>query len=346
MQHSDPHSHPWHISERDFPANGSLKEQLRFLLNYAILAPSKHNTQPWLFHIEDAGVELYADYTRILSVADAHGREMIMSCGAALANLLVALRYFKFSWTMELPTNPGTQHLLARLKVERSNEEPGEEERKLFFALLQRHTNRQAFQRRPVPLRVVQRLEVVARDAGASLAVVRNDEQRVELANLVLSADHALWADQQYRQELAQWIHADESPSLDGIPISALGHADISAYLGQYHLHTLVENTEQTQDEADALKPPVLAVLATVADTWFDWLTAGIALENVLLHARIAGLWASFFSQPTEVPTLRQALRRVLEMVEYPQIVLRLGYAAYGARVQTTPRRDVDDVVM
>ena len=340
MQHSD--SHPWHISERDFPASGSLEEQLRFLLGYAILAPSKHNTQPWLFHVDANIVELYADRSRVLSVADAQGREMIMSCGAALVNLQVALRYFGFFWTMELPSHPGTQNLLARLTIERSSDEPGEEERKVFFAMMQRRTNRQAFQQRAVPVTLLNSLEVVAREFGTSLYVVQDEEVRVELANLILSADHALWADQYYRRELMQWVHSDDSPYLDGIPTSALGHADTTAYLGQYHLHTLVENADRTKEEADALKPPVLAVLSTVADTWFDWLAAGMALENILLHARIVGLWASFFSQPTEVPAFRQALRRALEQTEYPQIVLRLGYAA---RVQPTPRRGVDDVL-
>ena len=280
--------------------------------------------------------------SRVLSVADAQGREMIMSCGAALANLQVALRYFGFFWTMELPSHPGAHHLLARLTIERPGGELREEERKLFFAIMQRHTNRQSFQQRGVPMALLNSLEVVARECGTLLSVVQDEDVLVELANLVLRADHMLWADQHYRRELMQWVRSDDSSYLDGIPTSALGHADTVAYLGQQHLRTLVENTEKMKEERDMLKPPVLAVLWTVADTWFDWLTAGIALENILLHARIVGLWASFFSQPTEVPVLRQALRRALEQAEYPQIALRLGYAA---RVQPTPRRGVNDVL-
>jgi hypothetical protein len=67
-----------------------------------------------------------------------------------------------------------------------------------------------------------------------------------------------------------------------------------------------------------------------------------LALENILLQARLAGVWTSFFSQPTEVPALRQALRDLLRQSDFPQIVLRLGYAT---RVPSTPRRDVDDVM-
>ena len=51
-------SDPWKISEGDFPRSGDAEEKLRFLLNYAVLAPSGHNTQPWLFKVRNGEVEL------------------------------------------------------------------------------------------------------------------------------------------------------------------------------------------------------------------------------------------------------------------------------------------------
>jgi hypothetical protein len=65
MSLSEPEFQPWNISEILFPANGTKIELLKFLLNYAILVPSSHNTQPWLFKIMgDNPIELYADRTR------------------------------------------------------------------------------------------------------------------------------------------------------------------------------------------------------------------------------------------------------------------------------------------
>lgn len=42
----------WKIKEENFPEMGEIEEKMRFLLNYAILAPSSHNTQPWKFSIK------------------------------------------------------------------------------------------------------------------------------------------------------------------------------------------------------------------------------------------------------------------------------------------------------
>jgi hypothetical protein len=61
---------PWAISEDGYPASTDARERLRFLLGYAVLAPSGHNTQPWLFRMRDQAVELYADRTRALPVVD------------------------------------------------------------------------------------------------------------------------------------------------------------------------------------------------------------------------------------------------------------------------------------
>ena len=52
---------PWQISSDDFPHDGSAEEKLWFAVNYAVLAPSTHNTQPWRFRIHGLEVDLHAD---------------------------------------------------------------------------------------------------------------------------------------------------------------------------------------------------------------------------------------------------------------------------------------------
>jgi nitroreductase len=57
-----------------------------------VLAPSNHNTQPWHFNVDGDCLTLCADRTRALPVVDPSDLELIVSCGAALFNLRVALR--------------------------------------------------------------------------------------------------------------------------------------------------------------------------------------------------------------------------------------------------------------
>src|SRR6056297_3546023 len=60
------------------------------LIARAILAPSSHNTQPWLFEIAGDRIRLIADRTRALPVNDPEDRELAISCGCALFNLRAA----------------------------------------------------------------------------------------------------------------------------------------------------------------------------------------------------------------------------------------------------------------
>ncbi|MFD1052288.1 nitroreductase family protein, partial [Kibdelosporangium lantanae] len=66
--------------------------QIETALNAAVLAPSPLNTQPWLFEVGGDHVDLVLDESRILPIADPHGREARMACGAALLNMRLSLR--------------------------------------------------------------------------------------------------------------------------------------------------------------------------------------------------------------------------------------------------------------
>ena len=90
-------SDPWKVSDDIFPRSGEAEERLRFLLNYAVLAPSGHNTQPWLFRVGNGEVDLYADRTRGLPVVDPEDRALVISCGAALFYLRVAIGHFGYA---------------------------------------------------------------------------------------------------------------------------------------------------------------------------------------------------------------------------------------------------------
>ncbi len=58
------------------------------LVRAAILASSAHNTQPWRFRIGPGRIDLFADLNRNLGTFDPLRRELYISLGCALENLL------------------------------------------------------------------------------------------------------------------------------------------------------------------------------------------------------------------------------------------------------------------
>ena len=67
----------------------------RELVRTACLAPSVNNSQPWYFRLPaDDLVELYADRERQLTGIDPSGRDLVLSCGAALHHLVAGAGAF------------------------------------------------------------------------------------------------------------------------------------------------------------------------------------------------------------------------------------------------------------
>lgn len=336
-------SDPWTINEHDFPQERSAEEQLLFLLNYAILAPSSHNTQPWLFRIVDDGIEIYADRRRALAVIDPGDRELVMSCGTALFHLRTAMRHFGYMPVVHLLPDAGHPDFMARVRLG-ADYDPTLNDHRLFMAIKKRRTNRQPFAERPVPSPELDRLVEVAQDEGATLHVLRHDRKKKELAALIAEGDRRQGSDPSFRRELAAWLHSNRSESKDGLPGAAIGLGDMLSYAGPFVVRTFDWGRGQAaHDQQLAEGSPVLLVFATADDDPAAWLRTGQALDRVLLQARAYDLHASYLNQPVEVPALRPQLAALLDTDEHPQLVLRMGY---GAQVDPTPRRPVDAVLV
>jgi hypothetical protein len=82
----------------------------------AALAPSLHNSQPWRFRLVDGGVEVHADRTRQLEVLDPSGRELLVSVGAAVFTLRLAIRCEGRIPAVEIFPDPARPDLVALVR--------------------------------------------------------------------------------------------------------------------------------------------------------------------------------------------------------------------------------------
>lgn len=333
----------WGSVGDEFPVDAGMDEQLLFLLNFAIRAPSSHNSQPWLFQLQGHEVDIIADLNRSLPVVDPENRELIISCGAALNHLAIAARHFGYSSRIEPFPEPEYPDLLARFSLGGAREARAED-MLLFSAIPKRHTNRSAFRPEPVPESLLDVLSEYAERAGAWLHVFRDEESRFQVADLVGEADRAQWHDKQFRRELASWLTPNNSKRRDGIPGYAEGIGQLSSEAEAFIVRTFdLGNRRAARDLEVALNSPVLAVLGANGDTREDWLASGQVLSTILLRARVEDVWASFLNQAVEVSTTRTRLSELTGRNGAPQILLRLGF---GAEVRPTPRRALREVLL
>ena len=313
-------------------------EQLRHVVQAAGLAPSVHNTQPWLFVSRPGRLELHADAKRQLKVLDPDGRQLHLSCGAALFHARVGARAMGLHVQVHLLPDPERPTHLATMVLTQGTP-PTADEIRLATAILQRHTHRGTFDGRPLPGPVLDVLRTAAHTEGAHLRQVVDDDQLLELEVLLSNADALEQANERYRAEIGQWVHTGPLRP-DGIPAAALTAAPGSSLRQRDFAFA---HTAAPDGSAPTPDRPSVVVLSTDDDDPAAWLRGGQALAAVLLRAADHGIQAQPLGQVTDVVAYRLGLRHTLGLVSVPQLVLRMGFAAH---TPATPRRTVEDVLV
>jgi nitroreductase len=307
-------------------------------LDAAVAAPSVHNSQPWRFRIRAGGVDVFADRTRQLEVIDPLGRELLISVGAALLNLRIAVLAHRRLPILQLAPPSPQPDLVARV-IPGPPAAPDATVRALAGAIPRRRTCRLPFQKVSVPGEVIAELAAAASAEGATLKVA-DPLGRAAIFALVRTAEEWQRAESGYRAELTRWT-LPVPGRRDGIPPQAFGPRDREDEVPLVRDFGLTQ-PERHRRQAHFEPDPTVVVLDTVGDEPADWLRAGQALQRVLLTATVRGVASTPMTQPLETPQLRPLLSDT-DGGRFAQVILRLGYATPGAPV---PRRPLADVLM
>jgi hypothetical protein len=326
------------------PDPPSAQETARYVVAEAVWAPSVNNTQPWRFSADGQRISLHADTGRRLAVADPDGREMLISCGAALFTVRLALRSLGWIPQTRVLPDPAQPTLVARVSW-RQRAVVTDHEMRLNGQVPLRRTHRGGFDPVPISPDLLAALREGAARDGAMLRIVTDGGQRAVLAAAVETAEGAMHADSRLLQELVMWAPPPGSLRRDGVPSTSYPkraeHTDPDFPTRDF-AHGLGWGIPPLSSAPLPRAAGVVGLLATAGDDMADWVNAGQALQRVLLTASACGVAAALHSQPLELPRLRELIRDKLGGGGYPQMLLRLG-----AVIQTAAsvRRAPDEVL-
>jgi hypothetical protein len=310
----------------------------RRIVELATRAPSVHNTQPWRWVAHGRRLELHADRRRQLLAADPTGRDMTVSCGAALHQAAVTAAALGWSADVIRFPEPSEPDLLARLEL--TPAPPPSDAAAMIDVIDQRCTDRRRFTSWPVPDERLVQLARVATQAGTRAVPLTDVSERFRAERLILEATarhrshHAIMVEQQ------AW--RDRSP-VDGIPSTVVPRrAGSSTTSDRFTDGDLEDMGERPVEGSDGL-----VVIFDTRDDPPAWLQAGEGLSAMWLRASAGGLSVVPLSQVVEIPESRSAFQlEVLGGLAYPHILARIGWQAIGRSDLTrTPRRPVEDVL-
>jgi len=318
-----------------------LADNARYLIATAARAPSVHNSQPWRFQVDRDAIELLCDPRR-RTWADGGGREMLISCGAALFGLRLAVRSLGFQPAVELLPDPDRLRLLARVRLGRSVPANALETR-MLAAVVHRHTHRGAFADEPLPRGLLPGLQNDVLVEGAELALIPPGLAYQRLARLAATAARRGDLDPRAKAAIRRWTRAAGQPERDGIPATALTAGPARQRRpGRLPQRDFDLGRNLGRLRADGAPPAVTAVLLTRGDRRADWLHAGQALHRMLLHAASEWVFASLYTQPLEDEITRLLIPGQLGIRGHPQMIMQLGRARITA---STARRSADELL-
>lgn len=201
----------------------TLREK-NFVTTAAALAPSVHNTAPWILEFHDGpAVSLYERLDRTLPRHDPLGRDRLISCGAALEHVLLAVRVL--GWAPDLVLRPDRTHPDEVARVTADRRMPASDvDRERWRAISSRRSHRRRFAERAVDAGSRASLTVASDVDGVDGVGVRPVTDAGEFGALARLLHHAalvLRTDRAYQRELSAWTASTRDPLPgEGLPAS------------------------------------------------------------------------------------------------------------------------------
>jgi hypothetical protein len=315
-------------------------EAIRDAMMLACRAPSLHNSQPWHWVAENGRLHLFLEPEPLMGATDPSGRELVLSCGAALDHLRVAMAAAGWDTTVEPFPDPDDANNLATLDFS-PLASVTDAQRQRAGAILQRRTDRLPFAAptRWAPLE--RQLRSRVDDCVVMFGVVP-DDAREQLAEASRLTEAIRRNDPSYQSELRWWT----SPfQLDyGLPPSSRVSASEARRVDVARAFPTTGYDDRRS--AFGVDHSKILVLSTPGDSRPEVLRCGQALSAVLLDCTAAGMATCTLTHMIEVSPARELIQRLSGQPGLPQLLIRVGRIPRAeVHAAPTPRRPLSDVL-
>jgi hypothetical protein len=330
------------------------------LVRAAVLAANAHNAQPWQFAVTPHRIDVFADTTRTLGTVDPLRREMHLSLGCAIENLVLAGPPNGLATTVTLMPDPADPGYVARVDLAPTTAVPPVSP--LFAAIPNRHTDRAAYDTtRPVDPTRLAALHALIDAPGTDLVWLTGTAQMSAFGDLTVRATEAIIADPQQSDDDAAWYRdtwQQIQTHKDGITVDPSGSTPfIRTYAKLLPVSRAQNNDGWLSGTRDTQIPTASAFGALVTTEPLDPTTrlqAGRLWQRLHLTATDAGISLQPLCQiperidreqsagrPADIGTAMAAL---LPTGQHTLMTFRIGHPTTTAL--RSPRRPAEEVVL
>lgn len=345
MNETDPRK----IHPREFTNFTSLHGKIKFILQYAILSPSTHNTQPWLFKIENNICKVYFDPKYRLPEADPHGRDIFISIGCCVENIVLAAKYFGVFEKLELGQQQKERELLAIVYFKDNQCAVDDKYLKFVEAIPRRTDSRGTFKNEPIDKNLLNEIVKEVESEGyldiPKIHFVGDKEKILEIANLTAEGLKMAYKRKSFRKEMSGWMNNSLTRKKEGIP----GYALRMPFLISFILPTVVKffnigKVLAKLNYRSLSSVPLVTVITAKENNPIAWLKTGRLVERLMLEFNIREMQTSIFMASLEMGDLYKKVQKMVNTEESPHFLFVVGKVDSAHKL--TPRHELRDKMM
>jgi nitroreductase len=335
---------PWEIHTGDFFDQKTAEDKMRFLIRFAVLASSSHNSQPWKFRINHQSILVLADSTRRLRESDKNDRQLFLSIGCAIKNILIAADYYGLGKTVTYFPDKNDRQYAARIDIDFSISIAKPAENHLVFAITKRVSNRNKYSEK-LPsddfLKKIRELE----SQSLKISVITSQKIQHQLADIILDAGTTAMENRGFRYELSRYVKSNITASKIGMPAFGMGILTFPSLFAPAMIRFLNMNKLNRRNDERILKnfTPAFCIISTETDTEEDWLKVGEVYEEIALNACWHDMKTDVWAAPIQIDNFYKEIQRVMKMDFRPQFLFRIGYT--DKNTHHSPRLSVSEVM-
>lgn len=314
---------------------------MRELVRHATLAPSSHNTQCWLFRLQEKAIVIAPDLSRRCPIVDPDDHHLHVSLGCAIENLVhAALAAGLHADVRYDPAGEGV--ITASLEPTQAAATP------LYQAISDRQCTRGDYDGKPLSTDELRQLERAGTGNGVRVMLLTERAVMEKVLEYVVAANTAQMADPAFVAELKAWIRfgaAEAERTSDGLFSGASGSPVLPRWLGGPLMgFFFTPKSENERYTTQIRNSSGIAVFVSEANDRAHWIEAGRCYERFALQATALGVRNAFVNQPVEVGSIRPQFASALGLGNLrPDLVVRFGR---GPAMPLSMRRPVQAVIV